>query len=210
VRPFAVADGNAPALAVAEPVRAGQTICFTLRDAIGARDDMKAMLDEQAEARGSDTPKFGFYFNCAGRGSALYGSRLTRAIRRRFGALSLAGIEKLIRDRPNGRASANSHVHRRTALAGLTGIPPFSPFQAVAELVKPLPQCEWPERWVRVSYLSSHQKTVIARQWNASSDDCVTIVSTIWQFWCSLIQDVTFSPKFSRSCAIVAERPSRR
>jgi hypothetical protein len=34
----------------------------------------------------------------------------------------------------------------------------------------------------------------------------VTIVSTIWQFWCSLIQAVTFSPKFSRSCAIVAEK----
>ena len=51
VRPFAIADSDRPALAVAEPVRAGQTICFTLRDAIGARDDMKAMLDEQAEAR---------------------------------------------------------------------------------------------------------------------------------------------------------------
>src|SRR6188508_2473331 len=95
VRPFAVADGNAAALAVAEPVRTGQTICFTLRDAIGARDDMKAMLDEQAEARGADTPKFGFYFNCAGRGSALYGQPGLdpELIRRRFGALSLAGIE---------------------------------------------------------------------------------------------------------------------
>ena len=42
-------NGDRPALAVAEPVRAGQTIRFTLRDAIGARDDMKAMLDEQAD-----------------------------------------------------------------------------------------------------------------------------------------------------------------
>ena len=48
VRPFAIADSDRPALAVCEPVRAGQTICFTLRDAIGAREDMKAMLDEQA------------------------------------------------------------------------------------------------------------------------------------------------------------------
>ena len=95
VRPFAVADGDRAALAVAEPVRAGQTICFTLRDAIGARDDMKAMLDEQAEARGADTPKFGFYFNCAGRGSALYGQAGLdpELIRRRFGTLPLAGIE---------------------------------------------------------------------------------------------------------------------
>jgi len=95
VRPFAVADGERAALAVAEPVRAGQTICFTLRDAIGARDDMKAMLDEQAEARGAATPKFGFYFNCAGRGSALYGQAGLdpELIRRRFGTLPLAGIE---------------------------------------------------------------------------------------------------------------------
>ena len=57
VRPFAIADGDRPALAVAEPVRAGQTICFTLRDAIGARDDMKAMLDEQAEVRGDAAPR---------------------------------------------------------------------------------------------------------------------------------------------------------
>src|SRR5437762_3452902 len=33
VRPFAVADGDRAALAVAEPVRSGQTICFLLRDA---------------------------------------------------------------------------------------------------------------------------------------------------------------------------------
>ncbi len=34
--------------------------------------------------------------------------------------------------------------------------------------------------WARERYLSSHQKTVMARQWKASSDDWVTIVSTTW------------------------------
>jgi small ligand-binding sensory domain FIST len=95
VRPFAITDTDRPALAVVEPVRAGQTICFTLRDAIGAREDMKAMLDEQAEARDEATTKFGFYFNCAGRGSALYGQAGLdpELFQRRFGGLPLAGVE---------------------------------------------------------------------------------------------------------------------
>jgi small ligand-binding sensory domain FIST len=120
VRPFAVAEGERAALAVAEPVRAGQTICFTLRDAIGARDDMKAMLDEQAEARGADTPKFGFYFNCAGRGSALYGQPGLdpELIRRRFGALSLAGIESSFEIAPTfGRP----RIHMFTGVLLLAG-----------------------------------------------------------------------------------------
>jgi small ligand-binding sensory domain FIST len=120
VRPFAVADGDRAALAVAEPVRAGQTICFTLRDAIGAREDMKAMLDEQAEARGADTPKFGFYFNCAGRGSALYGQPGLdpELIRRRFGALSLAGIESSFEIAPTfGRP----RIHMFTGVLLLAG-----------------------------------------------------------------------------------------
>src|SRR5499427_9876694 len=120
VRPFAVAEGERAALAVAEPVRTGQTICFTLRDAIGARDDMKAMLDEQAEARGTDTPKFGFYFNCAGRGSALYGQPGLdpELIRRRFGALSLAGIESSFEIAPTfGRP----RIHMFTGVLLLAG-----------------------------------------------------------------------------------------
>jgi small ligand-binding sensory domain FIST len=120
VRPFAVAEGDRPALAVAEPVRAGQTICFTLRDAIGARDDMKAMLDEQAEARGAATPKFGFYFNCAGRGSALYGQAGLdpELIRRRFGTLPLAGIESSFEIAPTfGRP----RIHMFTGVLLLAG-----------------------------------------------------------------------------------------
>jgi small ligand-binding sensory domain FIST len=120
VRPFAVADGDRAALAVAEPVRTGQTICFTLRDAIGAREDMKAMLDEQAEARGAAAPKFAFYFNCAGRGSALYGQPGLdpELIRRRFGALSLAGIESSFEIAPTfGRP----RIHMFTGVLLLAG-----------------------------------------------------------------------------------------
>jgi small ligand-binding sensory domain FIST len=107
VRPIAAVEDVEGALAVAEPVHTGQTIRFTLRDAIGAREDMKRMLDEQAQARGDHTPAFGLYFNCAGRGSALYGSAGLdpELIRRRFGGLPVVGLESSFEIAPtSGRA----------------------------------------------------------------------------------------------------------
>jgi small ligand-binding sensory domain FIST len=120
VRPFAVTDGDRQALAVAEPVRAGQTIRFTVRDAIGARDDMKAMLDEQAEVRGEGRPAFGLYFNCAGRGSALYGQAGLdpELIRRRFGKLPLAGTESSFEIAP---ACGRPRIHMFTGVLLLAG-----------------------------------------------------------------------------------------
>jgi small ligand-binding sensory domain FIST len=120
VRPFAIADSDRPALAVYEPVRAGQTICFTLRDAIGAREDMKAMLDEQASGRGKEVPKFGVYFNCAGRGSALYGQAGLdpELIQRRFGGLPLAGIESSFEIAPT---CGKPRIHMFTGVLLLAG-----------------------------------------------------------------------------------------
>jgi small ligand-binding sensory domain FIST len=114
VRHFAIAEGDRPALAVAEPVRPGQTIRFTVRDAIGARDDMKAMLEEQADARGDHPPRFGFFFNCAGRGSALYGQPGLdpELIRRRFGKLPVVGIESSFEIGP---ACGRPRIHMLTA-----------------------------------------------------------------------------------------------
>ena len=120
VRPFALPEAERPILAVAEPVRAGQTIRFTLRDAIGARDDMKAMLEEQAEVRGPTAPRFGFYFNCAQRGSRLYGSAGLdpELIRRRFGILPLAGIESSFEIAP---ACGRTRIHQYTGVLLLAG-----------------------------------------------------------------------------------------
>jgi small ligand-binding sensory domain FIST len=123
VRPFAIAESDRPALAVAEPVRAGQTICFTMRDAIGAREDMKAMLDEQAEAREArhdSAPKFGVYFNCAGRGSDLYGQPGLdpELIQRRFGPLPLAGIQSSFEIAPT---CGRPRIHMLTGVLLLAG-----------------------------------------------------------------------------------------
>ncbi|MBC8132869.1 MAG: FIST C-terminal domain-containing protein [Deltaproteobacteria bacterium] len=120
VRPFLVPDDDPRSLAVPEPVRTGQTIRFTLRDAIGARDDMKAMLDEQVEARGDHRPSFGLYFNCAGRGSALYGqSGLDpELIQRRFHDLALVGIESSFEIAPT---CGRPQVHMLTGVLLLAG-----------------------------------------------------------------------------------------
>jgi small ligand-binding sensory domain FIST len=120
VRPFAIADGARPALAVADAVRAGQTIRFTMRDAIGARDDMKAMLDELAEARPQGGPAFGIYFNCALRGSELYGQPGLdpELIRRRFGKFPVAGIESSFEIAP---ACGRPRIHMFTGVLVLAG-----------------------------------------------------------------------------------------
>jgi small ligand-binding sensory domain FIST len=120
VRPFLVPGDDPRSLAVPEPVRVGQTIRFTLRDAISAREDMKAMLDDQVRMRAGHPPVFALYFNCAGRGSALYGrSGLDPdLIQRRFGNLQLAGIESSFEI---AQTCGRSQVHMLTGVLLLVG-----------------------------------------------------------------------------------------
>jgi small ligand-binding sensory domain FIST len=120
VRQLAIAEGERPALAVAEPVRAGQTLRFTLRDAIAARDDMKAMVDEQAEARREHPARFGVYFNCAERGSTLYGQPGLdpELIRRRFADLPVVGVQSSFEIGP---ACGRPRMHMFTGVLLLAG-----------------------------------------------------------------------------------------
>ena len=58
---------------IAEEVREGQAMIFTLRDGQRARDDLGQMLQRQARKLEGRKPAFGLYFNCCARGSSLYG-----------------------------------------------------------------------------------------------------------------------------------------
>jgi small ligand-binding sensory domain FIST len=58
---------------IADQVREGQTIIFTLRDGQRAREDLNQMLERQARKLEGRRPAFGFYFNCCARGNSLYG-----------------------------------------------------------------------------------------------------------------------------------------
>jgi small ligand-binding sensory domain FIST len=73
VRNIAGVDPASGAIAVAERVRPGQTVQFNLRDARAASADMRSTMEEVSDSLGAKRPSFGFYFNCLGRGTALYG-----------------------------------------------------------------------------------------------------------------------------------------
>jgi small ligand-binding sensory domain FIST len=81
---------------------------------------MKAMLEEQHEARHDSAPKFGVYFNCAGRGSDLYGQPGLdpELIQRRFGPLPLAGIQSSFEIAPT---CGRPRIHMLTGVLLLAG-----------------------------------------------------------------------------------------
>lgn len=73
VRTLVGADPQRGALLAGAPVRRGQPLLLVLREAQAARDDLKTMLQRlRPEETGIDY-RFGLYFNCAGRGTPLYG-----------------------------------------------------------------------------------------------------------------------------------------
>ncbi len=66
-------DAQRGILAVAQPVEAGQSLQFTLRDGQRAREDLRQMLERQTARLEGRTPRLGLYFNCCARGNGLYG-----------------------------------------------------------------------------------------------------------------------------------------
>jgi len=94
VRPLVAIDPDRGALLLGVDVKEGSPILIVLRDGVAARDDLKAMLERLSGAGPRRDWSFGMYFNCAGRGSALYGlSGVDSAfIGRQFGDLPLVGF----------------------------------------------------------------------------------------------------------------------
>jgi small ligand-binding sensory domain FIST len=94
VRNLVGADRTSGALVVAERVRVGQTVQFQIRDAEASREDLRGMLGEVAGRLGGRRPAFGCYFNCAGRGRALFGvpDHDVTLIREVLGAFPLVGF----------------------------------------------------------------------------------------------------------------------
>lgn len=74
VRNLVGLDQSSGAIAVAEPVRVGQTIQFQIRDAQSSQEDLHATLEDIAKRLAGRQPAFGCYFNCAGRGQGLFGT----------------------------------------------------------------------------------------------------------------------------------------
>jgi len=94
VRPLFAVDPARGALLLGDEVRDGQPLAIVLRDAAAARDDLKAMLGRLAGGDDAAAWDFGLYFNCAGRGAALYGLPGVDSayIARQFPRLPIAGV----------------------------------------------------------------------------------------------------------------------
>lgn len=73
VRNLVGLDQESGAIAVAEPVKVGQTLQFQIRDAQAAREDLVATLEALEKRLEGRRPAFGCYFNCSGRGQGLFG-----------------------------------------------------------------------------------------------------------------------------------------
>lgn len=94
VRNIIGVDSESGAVAVGKRVAQGEAVSFVLRDPVGAREDLKAMLDEEALVRAISRPRVGLYFNCCARGASLYGMPGidTAFIRNTFDSLPMAGF----------------------------------------------------------------------------------------------------------------------
>lgn len=73
VRHLLGSDREGGSLEVGTIVREGQPIVPVLREGQSAREDLKQMLARIEPASDSLPYRFGFYFNCAARGTSLYG-----------------------------------------------------------------------------------------------------------------------------------------
>ena len=73
VRGFLGFDKERGLLAVSEPMPEGTQVRFALRDAYAARESLRAMIEDTKRRLAGRTPRYGLYFNCAGRGRSLFG-----------------------------------------------------------------------------------------------------------------------------------------
>jgi small ligand-binding sensory domain FIST len=112
-------QGPARAVAIAEAPAEGAGLAFLSREAVGARDAMREALSRARASGALDRPPaFGVYFDCASRGSALYGAEGLDAtlIRRELGAFPLAGFFTSFEIGPVGGAPG---VHLFTGVLAL-------------------------------------------------------------------------------------------
>ena len=66
-------DADRGLIAVSEPLAEGTQLRFAVRDPYAARESLRTMLCGVKARLGDRRPRFGLYFNCAGRGRALFG-----------------------------------------------------------------------------------------------------------------------------------------
>lgn len=94
VRNIVGVDPENGTLHVAEEIAEGQAVAFTLREPIRAKQGTEEIISDLARIHQGVAPKAGFYFNCCGRGTSLYGEKDVDVtiLRRAFPNLPLIGF----------------------------------------------------------------------------------------------------------------------
>ncbi len=112
--PLLGVDEETGGISLGARVEEGRSVCFTLRDGMGAR----RTLEKSLGALSGITPSFGIYFDCASRGTQLYGVDeldlgLIEKSLGRFPVLSLRTSFEL------GPSGAGTGLHLFTGVLGL-------------------------------------------------------------------------------------------
>jgi small ligand-binding sensory domain FIST len=94
VRPIRGVDPDKRAVAFVETVEEGQYLALGARDPAAARAHLNAVARELGRESAGAAPRFALYFNCAGRGRALYGVGSVDAgiLRNQLGNVPIAGV----------------------------------------------------------------------------------------------------------------------
>ncbi len=106
------------ALAVGDEPRAGQSVCFHLRDALASAEDLDVHLDRYMSdvlaVPGAAHPAGALVFSCLGRGKNLYGrpDHDTDAFREKLGAVALGGF---FANGEIGMVRGTTHLHGFTS-----------------------------------------------------------------------------------------------
>lgn len=115
VRGIQGVDPSREGVMLSEEVEPGQRLAFAVRDAESARKDLEGTVRELSRELAGAAPLAGLYFDCAGRGTQLYGTSGVdlRLLRARFPELPLIGM----------RSAFELAPHRgRPALHSFTGV----------------------------------------------------------------------------------------
>ncbi len=111
---------QARGLVIGATLREGDYLFFALREPGLSKKDLEEMLQEIKPEVEKQKPRFGFYFNCCARGSALYGGldvdRLT--IREKLGDIPLIGFFTYGEIAPIGN---RNYIHNFTGVLTLIG-----------------------------------------------------------------------------------------
>ncbi|HEY4157971.1 MAG TPA: FIST C-terminal domain-containing protein [Polyangiaceae bacterium] len=94
VRTVQGVDPSRGGILVSDEVKVGMRLAFAVRDAAAARADLELRTRALARECAGAAPRFGIYFNCASRGSSLYGAADvdTRVLAARFGQMPWLGL----------------------------------------------------------------------------------------------------------------------